>query len=154
LQTNPINQLLADQYAVSNISDGTVKDSLVSQCKNQLIKSSDQVQSFSFLGVTLITCFTVLIVALSLSLEPLVQLFRRRGGKINGTIQVARQADDKFYLLSMALDAAGYGDWKYGPWGIPVVKQQVDFVRPIKEGELYRYPRILGRDGRTPDIST
>lgn len=56
--------------------------------------------------------------------------------------QIVYEADNKFHLQRMALEAAGYGEWRNGPWGIPVVVEPTSFVRPTKDGDLNRYAEV------------
>ena len=69
------------------------RDVLVQQCKTQRIQSSGKVQSFSVLGLGIVSGTTALLVLVSLSLESCVKLVERKSTASHRS--VARQADDK-----------------------------------------------------------
>jgi hypothetical protein len=100
-----------------------------SQCKNQLVQSSSQVQSFSVLGLAIVIVLTLLLITVALALEPCVSFARRNSPSARRT---ARQADDKLHLLRMALgDRKDCAGWKTGGLSIPVTNLVSDLERPL-----------------------
>ncbi|KAH8648581.1 hypothetical protein BX600DRAFT_442867 [Xylariales sp. PMI_506] len=107
---------------------------LLDQCTNQLVRTTGEVQSFSFLGVMLVVCVSAAVVLLNLVIEPVMGCCysrRRRGGRGDGDgnksvplppAAVARQADSMLHLLRLALPnrEGGTSRWEAGSWGVPV----------------------------------
>jgi hypothetical protein len=79
----------------------------MSQCKNQRIQSSREVQSFSVLSIEIVVSCTLLLIILALSLKGCVAV-ARRGSTSNRN--AARQANDKLHLLRMALKGYEVGE--------------------------------------------
>jgi hypothetical protein len=106
-----------------------IRAAFVSQCKNQRIQSSREVQSFSVLGIGIVVSSTLLLIVLALSLEGCVAVARRES---TSDRQAAREADDKLHLLRMVLEGYGAGEeWYNGIMNVPVTDLGLEFVRPI-----------------------
>jgi hypothetical protein len=103
-----------------------------SQCSNQRIQSSGQVQSFSVLGLFLVVCITFVVGLIATFLEKLVSMLR------NGTINArdtALQADDSQHLLRMVLQNEAEDHdmdhhWESSTFGVPVCDADVVIHRP------------------------
>jgi hypothetical protein len=106
-----------------------VRDSLVAQCGNQLIQSSGQVQSFSFLGLMIVVCVTAVLLVAALSLERCMALWRRRS---TSPKKIARQADEKLHLLRIALSDGREAEdmWRNGALDVPVLSIDGEMERP------------------------
>jgi hypothetical protein len=111
----------------TNLSDNLI---MRDHCVNQLVQTSGDVQNFSFLGVMIIACFSVFLVLLNLSLEPIIN-FASRLMKSAAVIKEARHADDKLNLLLAALGGrmAGGSSWERGIWAIPIIDPDTRFGR-------------------------
>ncbi|KAI8680507.1 hypothetical protein NCS57_00331900 [Fusarium keratoplasticum] len=115
----------------TNSEEAAEASALQDQCKNQLVQVAAEVQNFSFLGVMIIACMTVFLVILDWTLENIVDLANRhiRGKDPNGA--AARQADNSWHLLRMAIGdpprrGSGNEDgnlevWTMGRWNVPVL---------------------------------
>lgn len=92
------------------------------QCRNQLISPTGEVQNFSVLITSIILSICLIVIVLSLVLERLAECRKLRGRFPMSCI--ARQADDKFHLLRMALRNSS-GDtsaWELGSSDVPVTR--------------------------------
>jgi hypothetical protein len=100
-----------------------------SQCRNQRTQSSREVQSFSFLGLTIVVCITVLLAVIALSLEQCVGFCRRRTTSHRKT---AWQIDSKLHLLRTALgDQTEVGaEWVKGHLDVPITTLGMEIERP------------------------
>lgn len=109
-----------------------------SLCENQMIRSSGQVQNFSFLGLMIVVCITILLVITAASLEWCVDRAHRKKGWLSSLHKAtARQADHKLHLLRMALgDESRSGvSWVKGENGMPIIKgASRKFGRPSMVG--------------------
>lgn len=117
-------------------------DVAAQQCKNQLVRTTGEVQNFSFLGVMIIVFFSGFLIALDLLMEPVVNLFNRRR-EWRSMAMRARQADNKLHLLRMALripSQAGKDDWAPGASDIPIIDGAEQFRRPMVSDNLTWYP--------------
>jgi hypothetical protein len=100
-------------------------------CVNQLVKTTGDVQNFSFLGVMVIVCFSAFLVLLDWSLEPIIN-FASRLTKSAAVVRETRQADGKLNLLLAARGGqmAGSGSsWERGAWAIPILGPDARFGR-------------------------
>ena len=106
-----------------------IRSAVVSQCHNQLIQSSGQVQSFSVLGLGIVFCITAILVLLALSLERIVSILRRDSTSDG---KISRQTDDKLHLLRLALGGSEKSDhaWELGMLDVPVMNMEKQFERP------------------------
>jgi hypothetical protein len=129
--------------------DADAYAALQKQCKNQLVQVSGEVQNFSFLGVMIIACGTVVLVLLDWTLETIVDLLSRCCRRGQTVAFTARQADSSWQLLRMAVgDPPAHGNgWELGRWGVPVLVQGNEaFGRPLGEDAaegLVNYPTHL-----------
>jgi len=103
-----------------------------SQCGNQRIQSSGQVQSFSVLGLFIVVFITFVIGVISMILETLVGLVRN--GKISKR-DTALQADDSLHLLRMVLqneaeDHDMNQGWENSTFDVPVCEADTAISRP------------------------
>lgn len=118
-------------------------------CENQLVQTAGEVQNFSFAGVLVIACVSVLLIGTDLVLERAVdgvqRIFRKRGS----VAVTARQADHRLHLLRMVLgepDEAGNA-WELGDAGVPVLRDAGNVRRPGLSGGLAKYHTdINGRE--------
>jgi hypothetical protein len=127
--------------AVTNAAELDWAKALQEQCSNQLISTLGQVQNFNFVGVLVIVCLSILIMLMDWSLETIVNAIKSR--KRASTGKVARQLDNKFHLLRMALPNAP-GDsngWEEGFMDIPVRPENSTGAdrRPVVENGLASY---------------
>ncbi|KAH8880774.1 hypothetical protein GQ53DRAFT_788429 [Thozetella sp. PMI_491] len=88
------------------------------QCSNQLVRTSGEVQNFSFLGIMIIVCFSIAAIVLSLSVEPLLDWSNSHRRQLPRAA-VARQADSMLHLLRLALPDSEMEakQWEAGPLG-------------------------------------
>ncbi|CAH0016272.1 unnamed protein product [Clonostachys rhizophaga] len=131
-------------------------DSLNSQCHTQLVRSSGEIQNFSFTGVLIIllvgTCLTII----SYNMTGIMDACGRLLSGSEATN--ARQGDDKQHLLRMALSASGYpaiGEWKTGFFQVPVTSHR-EIVTDLEvfERGLTLYPlkeALTNRDSTSTD---
>ena len=102
-----------------------------SQCKNQRIQTSGEVQSFSFLGLVVVVIMTLFLILMALTLERCVLILRQRS-ESDGVI--ARQTDDKLHLLRMALESQKAEktelEWLNGSLTVPVTNSVLSCERP------------------------
>jgi hypothetical protein len=111
------------------------RDQLTQQCKTQRIQSSSKVQSFSMLGLGIVSGTAVLLILVSLSLESCIKLVERKSTAIHRG--VARQADDKLHLLRMALGDQGEVGlhWGIGTLDVPVAGIRAEIEGPSMGAE-------------------
>jgi hypothetical protein len=103
-----------------------IRAAYVSQCNNQLIQSSREVQSFSFLGLMIVVWTTIILLIAALSVEQCFVYFR--GSSISHR-SVALQTDDKMHLLRLALKDQTES-WSNGSYQVPTASTDVPFDRP------------------------
>jgi hypothetical protein len=117
-------------------------------CNNQRIHNTGGYQSFYFLGIMVVVCLSVFIIALSLSLEHIVAWLRRRRWTDRGHGYDYRgltwTADHKFQMLRAAYRGSGYGDgWEKLMDDVPVAAPGLLFPGPrrvtVNGTEDYRY---------------
>lgn len=105
---------------IDSIESDVVRDAVSRSCYSNKMKSVGQYQNFNLISLVLIVGVSIFIIVISLVLEPLVGLFRRRFRKSHGgngyARQLARDADGKYWLLGAALARAGAEskDWTRG----------------------------------------
>ncbi|OAA66536.1 hypothetical protein SPI_01112 [Niveomyces insectorum RCEF 264] len=141
--------------AVTNTTfDAAVHRAWQNQCSNQLVQVAGDVQNFSFLGVMIIACVSAFLILLSMVLGPLVDAITGWGwvarsccGRRRNEAITARQTDDKYHLLRMALgDPVAPGNaWELRTWQVPVLRQGAEeFQRPANlttPGGLASFPK-------------
>ncbi|KAK5994258.1 hypothetical protein PT974_04730 [Cladobotryum mycophilum] len=108
-------------------------------CRDQLARPAGVVQNFSVLGLAIILGVCCLAIVASLVIEPLATYIQRRQ-HFSG--QIARQADDKFHLLRMALPQSDNEEyqWELGSGDIPIMNKDCEYNRPILVDKLAYYP--------------
>jgi hypothetical protein len=101
------------------------------QCKTQIIKSSQNVQNFSVLGLIIVVVLTAFLLVVSLTLETIMKLVRAKEGVVSYS-GIARQLDDKFHLLRMALGKGAYpeAEWMNASFDVPITQLGVELERP------------------------
>jgi hypothetical protein len=106
-----------------------IRAAYVSQCKNQMIQSSGEVQSFSVLGLVIVFLMTGLLVLLAMSLEKCMFILRSGSTSDRTT---SRQTDDKLHLLRIALESSEKSDiqWQSGTLEVPIMPVNMEFERP------------------------
>lgn len=103
---------------------------LQNQCSNQLVSTTGQVQNFSFLGVMVIVCVSVVIILLDWSLETMANCVFSRKKPSAG--KIARQVDNRLHLLRMALpDSGADGGWEAGSMDVPIRATRTQVVGPV-----------------------
>ena len=107
------------------------------QCKNKKIQISNEVQSFSVLGLVIVVTITILLIIIALSLESCVLRFKSK----TSNAAIARHADEKLQLLRMAIDNSDL-QWNSGGAGdIPVTGSTQECPRPRRGSNgLPSYP--------------
>jgi len=117
-------------------------------CRNTVVRTTASVQNFNVLITLLVLAFVLLITGVNLSLPSIVTHIRARrlrGGFLDskaGERETARDADNKYQLLRMALESSRIGGWERGSFGIPVTRQGADIIAPVRDPvrKLVRYP--------------
>jgi hypothetical protein len=112
-------------------------------CKTQLIHSSELVQNFSVLATTLAIFFAGGCIILNLILPWLMTYLRAHAWSKSETARVremARDADDKYQLLRMALEGSHFNKWELGAFGLPVTKKAIGVSNPIMINGFIGYP--------------
>jgi hypothetical protein len=120
---------------------------LASQCENQRVQSSGQVQSFSVLGLFIVVFVTFVTACVALCLESAVAFVRRftKGGSAK---MIARQTDEKLHLARMVQEQRAYdGDedqgWTNGILEVPVANLDVTVGSPVMSmNNLARYEMV------------
>jgi hypothetical protein len=104
------------------------------QCYNQVIRSTTAVQNFSLSGILVIVLMSCFIIGFSFLLEPIVTLYRKLAYKKSSHEKdLARMADDKYMLGTLALEKAGCEvAWKVSTFGIPITEDMVNMPPPIR----------------------
>ncbi|CAH0049788.1 unnamed protein product [Clonostachys solani] len=125
-------------------------DSLNAQCHTQLVRSSGEIQNFSFAGVLIILIVGSCLTIISYNMTGIMDACGRLLSGSEATN--ARQGDDKQHLLRMALNASGYpaiGEWKAGFLQVPVTSHR-EIVADLEvfERGLTLYPLKEGLTNR------
>ncbi|WKT51599.1 hypothetical protein QSH57_016569 [Fusarium oxysporum f. sp. vasinfectum] len=126
----------------TNSEEAAENSAALDQCKNQLVQVAAEVQNFSFLGVMIIAGVTVFLVLLDWTLESIVDMVNRHFRQKNLEGTAARQADNSWHLLRMAIGKPSGKDsgnedghaeaWMMGRWGVPVLSLGSEkFERPL-----------------------
>lgn len=128
-------------------------------CRNTVIRTSASVQNFRVTVTLVVLCITFSILATKLLLSTIVEHVRdrkRAGGLFNPSTavkEIARDADDKYHLLRMALEGTRIGGWESGAFGVPITRQSGDILAPRRDPvrKLARYPTFplysVAKDG-------
>ena len=111
-------------------------EALQDQCSNQLVRTTGEVQNFSVLGLMIILCVSLTIIILDMASGVLIGWVSRRGRRPSPTA-AARQADNMFHLLRLALPGpfSSNKHWELGRWGMPVLSEGSHVLRPYFEEE-------------------
>ncbi|PKS05536.1 hypothetical protein jhhlp_008053 [Lomentospora prolificans] len=130
------------------------------QCRNTIIRTSASVQNFNVTATLLVLCLIFAIIGAKLVLSTVVEFLRKRkraGGLVDPKAvdkAIARDADDKYQLLRMALEGTRIGGWEMGPFGMPVTKEGAEILPPQRDPvrKLARYPTfpmysVVSKDG-------
>jgi hypothetical protein len=91
---------------------GGTSDAMEQLCHSQLVRSTNDYQSFSLAGILIVVVLSATVISTSWLLEPCI--FRLRSRQPNGRKRykrVAHSEDGKLQLLRRILQAAGYGGW-------------------------------------------
>lgn len=90
-------------------------------CNQQLVRSSDEYQTFSLEGIVIVIVVSVVLVVLSCTLEFCVFRPQRRRNPEGPRRykRLAYGADGQLQLLRVVLEKEGYGDWEDKLDGIP-----------------------------------
>ncbi|KAH8646918.1 hypothetical protein BX600DRAFT_443886 [Xylariales sp. PMI_506] len=129
--------------SVHSPSDGFIpaeSQVLVEQCGSQLVRTSGEVQNFSFLGIMIIVLFSIVMFMLNIFMESILGLYYKLTGKFPPQA-VARQADTMLHLLRLALPSSGEGaaGWEAGSWGVPVANNLHTRPRMTEDEKLAVY---------------
>ncbi|KAK6334040.1 hypothetical protein TWF696_002544 [Orbilia brochopaga] len=104
-------------------------------CTSRLIKfrTSDAFVSYSLFGILVISLGSLVIILLSLIIEP---IYSRMAKNPTGKLAVKYKAwktDDMLHIYSVAMQQSGVGSWFTGKWDVPVTNKGV----LMKETMLY-----------------
>jgi hypothetical protein len=123
-----------------------VRKAAVQQCKEQFIRTSDQVQSFSGLGLVIVFVATLVLMLMAWLLDDCVGCAQRKRNIHDQTNfrRTARQLDDPLHLQRMALGNHWQdGDyWSNGPFDVPILNNDENISRPKVSGRTlawYKY---------------
>jgi len=111
-------------------------------CDNQMVLTSAAVQNFSVLATALVVFFCGTVIAAQLVLPWVVSFLRRRRknlGRKAAMRELARDADEKYQLLRMAMEGGRVGHWESGAFGVPVTESPTEVDPPIRDGGFTRY---------------
>ncbi|KAK5992187.1 hypothetical protein PT974_05588 [Cladobotryum mycophilum] len=121
-----------------------LEDGYSEACANQLVRPAGTVQNFSILGLAITLGVSIFAIVVSLFMEPLADhLSQRRNNHFSG--RIARQADDKFHLLRMALPQPNDDadcEWELGSGDIPVMSKSYEYNRPVLVDKLAYHPDV------------
>jgi len=108
------NTLIYRPY--DSMPKGAERDAVYAGCQNQRIATTGQYQNFKFWAVALIVIVCLVILALSVALDPAMRFIRRKWWHTEDgdAKQRARDHDGLYWLLRMALEAQGVGPWRRG----------------------------------------
>lgn len=106
----------------------------LNMCSNQRIRNTGGYQSFSFLGLMIVTCVGLTIIILSWTVEQYVSFIRKkRSHNKHDYREIARIADRKLQLQRLALTGAGYGQgWEHVLNLVPVTPRGCEFPPPTR----------------------
>ncbi|KAL8376056.1 hypothetical protein RB595_007257 [Gaeumannomyces hyphopodioides] len=119
--------------ATGNPAANAVFVALEDMCSNQLVRTGGKVQSFSFLGLMAVVCSSVLVIAVDAGSGLLTACMNRlRRGRRASQAAAARQADNVFHLLRLAMHGRVFpgGRWVLGRWDVPVLVGDAEVPRP------------------------
>jgi hypothetical protein len=136
----PYGRIRTSDEATSETPE--VRNILAQQCGQQRIQSSNEVQSFSVLGLGIVVGSTLLLIVVSLSLDSIVEAIRKLRGDV-GPRSMARQADDQLHLLRMSLvEKTESGlTWINGALDTPLTEMAMKIDRPsVGYDGLSSYP--------------
>ena len=143
---SPIDQVSWIFHPIENMSTGSERDAIERYCHSHKMKYTAH-QNFNFLALILTIVSSLFIIAISIFLEPLLAFMRRRRwtGKTSdsGRVrQVARDLDDKYWLLGIALGTVAEGNWarsgKRPASSILIPRHKVRFRAPASSELFYR----------------
>ncbi|KAH7112716.1 hypothetical protein EDB81DRAFT_670601 [Dactylonectria macrodidyma] len=101
--------------AIDEMPSGPLRDAAEHACQNQKFTTTGQYQNFRFFELMLIITISFCLIVSSTLLEPALALARRHWSTRTGrSRQLARDEDNKFWLLRLALENAGVGPWRRG----------------------------------------
>jgi hypothetical protein len=103
----PALELLSLNSLVSQMSDKTAE----STCHNQMIRNSGQYQSFSMVGLLIIVTTGLVIVVISLCLQPLVDFCRRKFGSNQSFRGALWRTDFVLQQQRMVFEGGDLGNW-------------------------------------------
>ncbi|KAK1834113.1 hypothetical protein QBC39DRAFT_31541 [Podospora conica] len=125
--SSPIYQNMLIYQPMDSLPKGSEERAAVdANCRNLRITTSGRYQNFQLWGVMLVIILSVLIIGVSMVLEPCARLVRSHWVTHEGQIrQLARDMDGQYWLVRIALEGAGVGPWRRGgskaDGSIPVV---------------------------------
>ena len=125
-----LSQFGTVESSFSNRTNLVQNQVLESQCANQLVQTTGDIQNFTFMGVILIVCFSVFLVLLDWSLGMIIDLASRRVRSAS-VLKETREVDEKLHLLAAARGsrATGGTDWEREAWAITVLDPTLQFGR-------------------------
>lgn len=118
-------------------------------CEQQLVRSTDQYQSFLLVGVLIVVVVSVVLIVVSWTLEMCVRRrgSRREGGKKRHKL-LAYVADGKTQLLHEVLKGAGHGGWENEfdavPSRRPADADRERDISPVREQQGRKAIRYFG----------
>lgn len=119
---------------------GTIK-AYQDQCRSQLVQTAGEVQNFSFLGVMVIVCVSVILMLLNLLMPSILKLVNRRK-RWSSPAHRARQSDDKLHLLRNAISSGGNAArWELGAWDVPIIRGNNAMFPPEMDGDLATFSK-------------
>jgi hypothetical protein len=149
----PLDMLGTNSNGEHDEASNAVYQMMQDQCSNQLVRTTGEMQNFSFLGVMVIVLFSCTVIVLDLAGGVIMDWLRRLWRRPSA-LAAARQADNIFHLVRLALRAhLPHGErWVLGHWEVPVWEGDLSIPRPYIEqnGGLALYPDPSRAENHVP----
>ena len=145
---------------LDSIPAGPERDAAALCCTNQKIATTGTFQNFQFFGVMIVVAACAFLILTSLLLEVTVGFVRERWRSPEGEArQLARDHDNRFWLMRMALEGTGVRHWRRAGRKsdnpLPIVDRSCDVYPPrtaATEPEDFYRPGGAVQEGGSEDV--
>jgi len=132
---NPTYAKFVTHRPLESIPDGPDREAAAMCCSNQKIATTGTYQNFQFFGVMIVISVCAFLILVSLALDFTVAQVRKRWVTPVGTArQLARDHDNRYWLLRVALQGSGVQHWRRSGSKrdnpLPIVDQGYDLYSP------------------------